>query len=139
MKKLIYIIGITGFIALAGCNNPNRGIEDNNEAENNMMDRADTTAIQDEFNSRGVPAEGIPDNNAIRSDTLAISDGNREIMEGLPQAIQDNIMNDESLKTLTLTDSREYTEGTTTYYELSFTNGNKVTFDEKGNKKIGAN
>lgn len=137
MKRLIYIAGIAGFIALAGCDNPNRGIVDNNEADNNMMDAADTTAIQEEFNSRGVPAEGIPDNNAIRSDTLAISDGNREIMEDLPEAVQENIMNDESLKALTLTDSREFTEGTTTYYELSFTNGNKVTFDEKGNKSPG--
>ena len=102
-----------------------------------MMDKADTTAIQEEFNSRGVPAEGLPDNNAIRSDTLAISDRNAEMMEDLPEAVKENIMDDASLKTLTLTDSRRFTEDGTTYYELSFANGNKVIFDEQGNKTPG--
>lgn len=137
MKNLIYIFGIAGFIALAACDNSNRGIEDNQKADNNMMDKADTTAIQEEFNSRGVPAEGLPDNNAIRSDTLAISDRNAEMMEDLPEAVKENIMDDASLKTLTLTDSRRFTEDGTTYYELSFANGNKVIFDEQGNKTPG--
>lgn len=137
MKKLIYIFGIAGIFAFSACDNSNRGIRGNEEADNNMMDRGDTNAIKEEFNSRGVPAEGLPDNNATRSDTLAIADDNNRIMNDLPEAVKEEIMGDASLHTLRLTDSREYTEGGTNYYELSFDNGTKVTFDEQGNKLPG--
>lgn len=137
MKKLIYICGIAGVISFAACDNSNRGIRSNQEADNNMMDKRDTNAIKEDFNTRGVPAEGIPDNNAIRSDTLATNDDNSRIMNNLPEAVKEEIMEDASLHTLRLTDSREYSESGTTYYELSFANGTKVTFDERGNKSPG--
>ena len=136
MKKLICLFSVAGLISLGSCDNSNRGIEDNEAADNVMMDQRDTSAINQEFNQRGVPTEGIPDNNAIREDTINIGSDNSKIMSELPVAISDKIMEDESLRKKRLTDSRTYSEGGTTYYELTFDNGDRttVTFDEQGNR-----
>ena len=136
MKKMIYLFSVAGLIALGSCDNANRGIEDNETVDNAMMDRRDTSAINQEFNQRGVPTEGIPDNNAIREDTINIGGDNSEVMSELPAAISDKIMEDESLRKKRLANSRSYSEGGTTYYELTFDNGERttVTFDEQGNR-----
>ncbi len=137
MNKVICLISLAGVFALSSCDNANRGIE-GNEAENNLMDQRDTSAISEEFNTRGVPAEGIPDNNAVRGDSLNYGNiDNSEVMKNLPQVVVDKIMQDESLRKKRLTDSREFSEGGTTYYELTFDNGAKstVTFDRNGNRR----
>jgi len=140
MKKLVCLFSIAGLITLGSCGNPNRGIENDGDADNNLMDQRDTSAIKDEFNTRGVPAEGIPDNNAIRDDTMEIGGNpdNSEVMDDLPSAISDKIMADETLRKKRLTDSRKFSEGGTTFYELTFDNGERttVTFDEQGNQSI---
>lgn len=136
MKKVIYLMSLAGIFALGSCEtNTVKNTEDNA-----MMDRRDTSAIREEYNSRGVPAEGIPDNNAVRGDTVQV-DGNNidnsEVMGNLPQAVADKIRNDESLRKKRLTDSREFSEAGTTYYELTFDNGERSTviFDQKGNRR----
>ena len=136
MKKVIYLMSLAGIFALGSCEtNTVKNTEDNA-----MMDRRDTSAIREEYNSRGVPAEGIPDNNAVRGDTVQTEGNNidnSEVMGKLPQAVADKIMNDESLRKKRLTDSREFSEAGTTYYELTFDNGERstVTFDQKGNRR----
>jgi len=138
MKKLIYLFSLAGLITLGSCDNANRGIENNEDAENDLMDQRDTSAIKQEFNERGVPAEGLPDNNAIRDDTMEIGGNvdNGEVMKDLPSAISEKIMADETLRKKRLTDSRKFSEGGTTFYELTFDNGERttVTFDEQGNQ-----
>ena len=138
MKKLICLFSVAGLITLGSCDNANRGIENNEDAENDLMDQRDTSAIKDEFNTRGVPAEGLPDNNAIRDDTMEIGGNtdNSEAMKDLPSAISEKIRADETLRQKRLTDSRKFSEGGTTFYELTFDNGDKVTFDEQGNQSI---
>ena len=138
MKKLICLFSVAGLITLGSCDNANRGIENNEDAENDLMDQRDTSAIKDEFNTRGVPAEGLPDNNAIRDDAMEIGGNtdNSEAMKDLPSAISEKIMADETLRQKRLTDSRKFSEGGTTFYELTFDNGDKVTFDEQGNQSI---
>lgn len=129
-------MSFAGIFALGSCDtNTVKNTEDNA-----MMDRRDTSAIREEYNSRGVPAEGIPDNNAVRGDTVQTEGNNidnSEVMGKLPQAVADKIMNDESLRKKRLTDSREFSEAGTTYYELTFDNGERstVTFDQKGNRR----
>lgn len=139
MKKFICLTSLAAVVALSACDNANRGIENNEDADNNLMDQRDTSAINEEFNSRGVPAEGIPDNNAVRGDSVEVLGNldNSEVMKDLPQAVADKIMNDEALRKKRLTDSREFSEGGTTYYELTFNNGEttKVTFDQQGNRR----
>ncbi|HLW19474.1 MAG TPA: hypothetical protein VKX33_04090 [Cyclobacteriaceae bacterium] len=137
MKKIIRVFSLLGFIALISCEtNTVKNIDDNA-----MMDRRDTSAIKEEFNSRGVPAEGIPDNNAVRADTIGVGTGgnidNSQVMGSLPQGIADKIMNDETLRKKRLSGSREFSEGGTTYYELTFENGERttVTFDQQGNRR----
>ena len=129
-------MSLAGIFALGSCEtNTVKNTEDNA-----MMDRRDTSAIREGYNSRGVPAEGIPDNNAVRGDTVQVEGNNidnSEVMGNLPQAVADKIMNDESLRKKRLTDSREFSEAGTTYYELTFDNGERstVTFDQKGNRR----
>lgn len=135
MKKLICLMTLAGVFALSSCEtNTVKNTEDNA-----MMDRRDTSTINEEFNPRGVPAEGIPDNNAVRGDSVQVLGNidNSEVMSKLPQAVVDKVMNDESLRKKRLTDSREYSEGGATYYELTFDNGETttVTFDAKGNRR----
>lgn len=138
MKKLICLFTIVGLITLGSCDNANRGIEGNEDAENDLMDQRDTSAILEEFNSRGVPAEGINDHNAIREDSIEVDNGNSEIMNGLPSEITEKIKANENLRNMKLTNSRKYSEGGITFYELTFENGEstKVTFDERGNKSL---
>src|SRR5690606_27830714 len=135
MKKAIYLMSLAGAFALGSCET--RTVK--NVEDNAMMDRRDTSAIREEYNSRGVPTEGIPDNNAVRSDTVEVMGNldNSEIMGNLPQAVADKVMNDETLRKKRLTDSRQFSEGGTTYYELTFDNGevSTVTFDERGNRR----
>src|SRR5690606_9142874 len=134
MKKVVCVISLAGVFALGSCEtNTVKNVDDNA-----MMDRRDTSAIKQEYNSRGVPAEGIPDNNAVRADTVSVGDmDDSAIMSGLPQGVADKIRSEESLKGKRLTNSREFTEAGTTYYELTFENGetSKVTFDQKGNRR----
>jgi hypothetical protein len=149
MKKLIGIISIIGLIYLGSCDNANRGIEDNEEADNNLIDQRDTSEIKGAFNPRGVPAEGLNDHNAIRdgsieveSDTNGIMDAeSNEIMADLPAEITKKIMEDENLRKKRLTNSRQYSEGGTNFYELSFDNGERttITFDERGNESLSKN
>lgn len=132
MKNFICLISLAGVFALSSC-------ETNtvkNTDDNAMMDRRDTSSIKEEFNSRGVPAEGIPDNNAVRGDTVEVGTENSEVMGKLPQAVSDKIRNDETLRTKRLSNSREFSEGGTTYYELTFDDGETtVTFDQQGNRR----
>lgn len=135
MKKVICLMSLAGMFALGSCEtNTVKNTEDNA-----MMDRRDTSAIREEYNSRGVPTEGIPDNNAVRSDSVEVVGNldNSEVMSKLPQAVADKIMNDQTLRKKRLTDSREFSEGGTTYYELTFDHGEvaTVTFDERGNRR----
>ena len=128
-------MSLAGMFALGSCEtNTVKNTEDNA-----MMDRRDTSAIREEYNSRGVPTEGIPDNNAVRSDSVEVVGNldNSEVMDKLPQAVADKIMNDQTLRKKRLTDSREFSEGGTTYYELTFDHGEvaTVTFDERGNRR----
>lgn len=135
MKNFICLISIASLISLGSCDNANRGIQDNEEAENDLMDQRDTSDITQEFNNRGVPAEGIPDNNAIRGDSIAVGDGTNTEMGNLPSAITDKINADANLRSKRISNSRKYTEGGTTYYELTFDNEqNKVIYDEQGNR-----
>lgn len=132
MKRIICIISIAGLVSLGSCDNANRGIEDNNKADNDLMDQRDTSAINDELNPRGVPKEGLPGNNDIRNDTL--SGERNEMMGDIPAAISEKIMQDQTLRKKRLTNTREYSEGGKTYYELTFDNEqDKVVFDEDGN------
>src|SRR5690554_322014 len=109
MKKVICLMSLAGIFALGSCEtNTVKNTEDNA-----MMDRRDTSTINQEFNQRGVPTEGIPDNNAIREDTINID--NSDVMSELPAAITDKIMEDESLRKKRLTNSRSYSEGGTSY------------------------
>ncbi|HLU90581.1 MAG TPA: hypothetical protein VKZ51_12165 [Cyclobacteriaceae bacterium] len=132
MKRLICIISIAGLVSLGSCDNANRGIEDNNKADNDLMDQRDTSAINDELNPRGVPKEGLPGDNDIRNDTLG---GERnEMMGDIPAAISEKIMQDQTLRKKRLTNTRKYSEGGRTYYELTFDNEqDQVVFDEDGN------
>ncbi len=133
MKKAICLMSLAGVFALGSCEtNTVKNTEDNA-----MMDRRDTSAINQEFNQRGVPAEGIPDNNAVRGDSIEVGGDNSEVMSELPAAISGKIMEDESLRKKRLADSRTFSEGGTTYYELTFDNGERttVTFDERGNRR----
>lgn len=135
MKNVICLMSLVGVFALGACEtNTVKNTEDNA-----MMDRRDTSAIREGYNSRGVPAEGVPDNNAVRGDTIQVqgNDANHsEAMAKLPQAVADKITNDETLRTKKLTNSREFTEAGTTYYELTFDDGGStVTFDQKGNRR----
>lgn len=136
MKSIICLISLAGLITLGSCNNANRGTEEYDEEENEILDQRDTTAIKDEFNTRGVPAEGLPDNNAVRDDTMEIDEDSNEMMNQLPDEVADKIMEDESLRKKRLTNSRKYSEGGNTFYELTFDNGERtmVTFDERGNR-----
>lgn len=129
------MICIASAISLGACDNSNRGIQDNEDADNNQMDQRDTSAITEELNERGVPTEGIPDNNAVRDDTINVGDGTHAQMGDLPTSISDKISADSELKSKQITNTRKYTEGGTTYYEITFDNEpNKVIFDENGNK-----
>ena|SRR5690606_731329 len=134
MKKAIYLMSLAGVIALGSCEtNTVKNVDDNA-----MMDRRDTSAIKEEYNSRGVPAEGVPDNNAVRGDSVEVmgTTNNSEVMRDLPQSVADKIKNDEVLKNKRLTDSRQYSEGGTMYYELTFEGeAGRVTFDERGNRR----
>ncbi|HLT06428.1 MAG TPA: hypothetical protein VK014_02820 [Cyclobacteriaceae bacterium] len=131
MKKIICLMSLAGAFALGSCEtNTVKNTEDNA-----MMDRRDTSVIREEYNSRGVPAEGIPDNNAIRNDTIQTQGDNSGAMNDLPQAIADKLKNDESLRQKRLTNSRQFSEAGNTYYELTFDNGDKMTFDQQGNKR----
>lgn len=135
MRKTICLMGLAGAFALGSCEtNTVKNVEDNA-----MMDKRDTSAIKEEFNSRGVPTEGIPDNNAVRSDSVEVegNSDNSEVMSSLPQAVADKIRNDETLRKKSLTNSRQFSEGGTTYYELTFDQGAAptVTFDERGNRR----
>lgn len=135
MKNFLSMICLTSVISLGACDNSNRGIQDNEEADNNLMDQRDTSAIKEGFNERGVPTEGIPDNNAIRSDTLDVGDGTNAQTGNLPASISEKISADADLRGKRITNTRKYTEGGTTYYEITFDNEpNKVIFDEKGNR-----
>lgn len=135
MKNFISIICIASVISLGSCDNSNRGIQDNEEAENDLMDQRDNSEITEEFNERGVPAEGIPDNNALRDDTLNVGDGTHAQIGDLPTSISEKISNDADLRSKRITNTRKYTEGGNTYYELTFDNEpNKVIFDEQGNR-----
>ncbi|MEX2594621.1 MAG: hypothetical protein WD426_17755 [Anditalea sp.] len=138
MKKFICLISVAGLISLGSCDNSNRGIEGNEDAENDLMDQRDTSGIKEEFNSRGVPAEGLNDHNAIRDDSIEVDSDNSEIMAGLPTEITEKIMADENLGKKRVTNSRKYSEGGTTFYELTFDNdeSTKITFDERGNKSL---
>jgi hypothetical protein len=129
------MICIASVISLGACDNSNRGIQDNEEADNNQMDQRDTSEISEEFNERGVPTEGLPDNNSVREDTLNVGDGTNAQMGELPSSIRDNINADANLRNKRITNTRKYTQGGTTYYELTFDNEqNKVIYDEKGNR-----
>jgi hypothetical protein len=56
-------------------------------------------------------------------------------MGNLPTAITDKINADANLRSKRISNSRKYTEGGTTYYELTFDNEqNKVIYDEQGNR-----
>src|SRR5690606_2662122 len=103
MKKIICLMSLAGAFALGSCEtNTVKNTEDNA-----MMDRRDTSVIREEYNSRGVPAEGIPDNNAIRNDTIQTQGDNSGAMNDLPQAIADKLKNDESLRQKRLTNRSE--------------------------------
>src|SRR5690606_19014294 len=132
MKRLICIISVAGLISLGSCDNANRGIENNNEADNDQMDQRDTSAINDELNPRGVPEEGLPVDNDIRNDTLG---GERDEMMGdIPAAISEKIMQDQTLRKKRLTNTRKYSEGGRTYYELTVhKTQEQLVFDEDGN------
>src|SRR5680860_558100 len=117
MKKLIYLFTIAGLISLGSCNNAKRSNEGNKDAENDLMDQRDTSGLKEEFNSRGVPAEGINDHNAIREDSIEVDKGNSKIMDGLPAEIREKIKSDENLRNKRLTNSRKYSDGGSTFYE----------------------
>ena len=135
MKNFISMICLASVISLGACDNANRGIQDNEEADNDLMDQRDTSAITDELNERGVPTEGIPDNNAVRDDTVNVGDGTHAQMGDLPTAISQKISSDADLRSKQITNTRKYTEGGTTYYEITFDNEqDKVIFDEQGNR-----
>ena len=134
MKKLICIFSIAGLITLGSCDNSNRGIENNNEADNDLMDQRDTSAINDELNPRGVPEEGLPGDNDMRNDTIGAGDNNNGMMGDLPASVSQKVMQDQTLRTKRLTNTRKYSEGGKTYYELTFDNEQDlVVFDEDGN------
>ena len=129
------MICIASAISLGACDNSNLGIQDNEDADNYLMDQRDTSEITEELNERGVPAEGIPDNNALRDDTLNVGDGTNAQMGDLPTSITDKISADSELRSKQITNTRKYTEGGTTYYEITIDNEtNKVIFDEQGNR-----
>jgi len=132
MKKYICLFSIVGLFTLGACDNSNRGIQNNDEADNDLMDQRDTSSINEEFNPRGVPEEGIPGNNDLRNDTLGV--GDNQMMGDLPSAISQRVMQDQNLRTKRLTNTRKYSEGGKTYYELTFDNEqDKVVYDEEGN------
>src|SRR5690606_18069701 len=118
MKKLIWIISIAGLVSLGACDNANRGIENNQEADNDLMDQRDTSAINEELNPRGVPQEGLPGDNDIRNDTLGDGDNNTGMIRDLPAAVSQKVMQDQTLRKKRLTNTRKYSEGGKTYYEL---------------------
>lgn len=138
MKKIICLFSLAGLFTLGSCNNSNRGVQNSGDADH-VMEERDTSSIHGQFNERGVPAEGIPDNNALRGDSINIDSDvdNSEVMRDLPSSVYDKVMEDESLRKKKLVNSRKYSEGGNTYYELTFENGDKssVTFDEKGMRK----
>lgn len=136
MKNLVLFI-TAAMLALVACDNGNSGNENDGDADNNILDQRDTSAIDGVFNSRGVPAEGIPDNNALRGDSMNVggSMDDSQAMGNLPQAVSSKIMQDESLRNKKLTSTREFLEGGKTYYELTFDNeASTMTFDAQGNK-----
>ncbi len=106
----------------------------NRQDENTTLD-ADTTAIDGNLTSRGLPIETIPDQSPLSGDTII---NNSPVdKDHIPTVIQERIKADTHLRDKKITEINTYTLKEQTMYELTFEGDEtKIHFDENGNRVI---
>ncbi len=133
MKTYFKIALIAAAVSMYACG----GGGHRTEMDDNSRAHSDTTSIDQNLNSRGLPEQTIPDPSDNNQDSLMVG---AQGHENLPSAVRKTIESDENLRGKQILNSRTFEEEGRTMYELTFEDGHntKVTYDQSG-RRIGGN
>lgn len=126
MKSYMFLYIALIFFFSAAC--------DNRKAERDDLD-ADTTSITEGFNPRGLPSEGVHEDQVHTRDSIEANLEEDFVPADLPSSIKNKISSNDRYRNKEITHARRLVREGDVYYELSFDRDpeDKIVVDEDGN------
>ncbi len=131
MKNFIFVVGIATCLLMGSCENVQRGIQDP-EIADRIGNEHDSLGVQD--GSTDNRSGGLADDQSSQDDYEDAGGNHNALMSSLPEEVAQKIRADQTLTERKLTNTRSFQRNGTTYYELTFDTGDKMTYDQEGNK-----